>query len=37
MVKYVCLACNYNYDQEKEDPNGGIAVGTKNIRKRPSY
>jgi len=28
MVKYVCLACDYNYDQEKGDPDGGIAVGT---------
>ena len=29
MNKFVCLACNYNYDSTKGDPAGGIAPGTK--------
>jgi len=35
MVNYVCLACDYNYDQKKGDPDGGIAVGT-NFRDLPA-
>jgi len=28
MEKYVCTVCGYVYDQEKGDPDGGIAPGT---------
>ena len=29
MKKYECEACYYIYDEEKGDPDGGIAPGTK--------
>ena len=29
MKKYVCTICGYIYDEEKGDPDGGIAPGTK--------
>ena len=35
MVKYVCLACGYIYNQEMGDLDGGIAVGT-NFRDLPA-
>jgi rubredoxin len=28
MQKYVCTVCNYVYDPEVGDPDGGIAPGT---------
>lgn len=28
MTKYRCVICNYIYDPEKGDPDGGIAAGT---------
>ncbi|MEQ9553355.1 MAG: rubredoxin [Coleofasciculus sp. G3-WIS-01] len=28
MKKYVCTLCNYEYDPEKGDPDGGIEPGT---------
>ena len=28
MTKYVCTVCGYVYDQEKGDPDQGIAPGT---------
>lgn len=28
MQKYVCLACQYVYDPEIGDPDGGIDAGT---------
>ena len=28
MKKYVCDICNWVYDPEKGDPDGGIAPGT---------
>lgn len=27
-MKYTCTACNYIYDSEQGDPDGGIAPGT---------
>jgi rubredoxin len=27
--KYVCSVCGYVYDEEKGDPDNGIAAGTK--------
>lgn len=29
MKKYVCTVCNWVYDEEKGDPDNGIAPGTK--------
>ena len=29
MAKYVCSVCGYTYDEEKGDPDIGIAAGTK--------
>ena len=29
MAKYVCTVCDYVYDEEKGDPDNGIAPGTK--------
>lgn len=29
MKKYVCNICGYVYDEEKGDPDSGIAPGTK--------
>ncbi|MCQ4725099.1 rubredoxin [Anaerotignum faecicola] len=29
MAKYVCTVCEYVYDEEKGDPDNGIAPGTK--------
>ncbi len=29
MKKYVCTICGYVYDEEKGDPDNGIAPGTK--------
>ena len=29
MKKYVCTVCGYVYDEEKGDPEKGIAPGTK--------
>ncbi len=29
MAKYVCSVCGYTYDEEKGDPDVGIAPGTK--------
>ena len=29
MYRYICLVCNYEFDQAIGDPNGGIAPGTK--------
>lgn len=29
MAKYVCTRCRWIYDEEKGDPDGGIAPGTK--------
>ena len=29
MKKYVCQVCGYVYDEEKGDPDNGIAPGTK--------
>ena len=29
MKKYTCVVCGYVYDEEKGDPSGGIAPGTK--------
>ena len=29
MKKYVCNTCGYIYDEEKGDPDNGIAPGTK--------
>ncbi len=29
MKKYVCQVCGYVYDEEKGDPDAGIAPGTK--------
>lgn len=29
MKKYTCVVCGYVYDEEKGDPDGGIAPGTK--------
>lgn len=28
MDKYICVACGYEYDSEKGDPDSGIAPGT---------
>ncbi len=28
MAKYQCSICNYIYDPEKGDPDGGIPAGT---------
>ena len=28
-MKYVCTACGFVYDEEKGDPDNGIAPGTK--------
>ncbi len=28
MKKYVCTVCNWVYDEEKGDPDNGIAPGT---------
>ena len=28
MKKYECLVCNYIYDPEKGDPDGGVVPGT---------
>ncbi len=28
-MKYVCTVCAYVYDEEKGDPESGIAPGTK--------
>ncbi len=28
MAKYVCTVCGYVYDEEKGDPDNGIASGT---------
>ncbi|GAB1373346.1 MAG: rubredoxin [Bacteroidales bacterium] len=28
MKKYVCVVCDYVYDPEKGDPDGGILPGT---------
>ena len=27
-MKYICSACNYEYDPEVGDPDGGIEPGT---------
>lgn len=29
MYRYICLLCNYEFDQAIGDPNGGIDPGTK--------
>ena len=29
MKKFVCQVCGYVYDEEKGDPDAGIAPGTK--------
>ena len=29
MAKYLCTVCEYVYDEEKGDPDNGIAPGTK--------
>lgn len=29
MAKYLCKLCGYIYDEEKGDPDSGIAPGTK--------
>lgn len=29
MKKYVCDVCGWEYDEEKGDPDNGIAPGTK--------
>ena len=29
MAKYVCTVCEYVYDEEKGDPDNGVAPGTK--------
>lgn len=29
MAKYLCNLCGYVYDEEKGDPDSGIAPGTK--------
>ena len=29
IMKYVCSVCGYVYDEEKGDPDNGIAPGTK--------
>lgn len=29
MAKYICTVCEYVYDEEKGDPDNGIAPGTK--------
>ncbi|GCD12176.1 rubredoxin [Clostridium tagluense] len=29
MDKYLCIVCQYIYDPELGDPDGGIAPGTK--------
>ncbi|MDR0893355.1 MAG: rubredoxin [Mediterranea sp.] len=28
MKKYICVACDYVYDPELGDPDGGIPAGT---------
>ncbi len=28
-MKYICDICGYVYDEEKGDPDSGIALGTK--------
>lgn len=28
MKKYICIVCEYIYDPEKGDPDGGIEPGT---------
>ena len=28
MQQWICMACDYIYDPEKGDPDGGIAPGT---------
>ena len=28
MKKYVCTVCNWVYDPEKGDPEGGVSPGT---------
>ncbi len=28
MIKYRCTICNYIYDPEKGDPDGGVQPGT---------
>jgi rubredoxin len=27
-MKYICSVCNYEYDPEEGDPDGGIEPGT---------
>lgn len=29
IMKYICQVCGYEYDEEKGDPDNGIAAGTK--------
>ena len=29
MVKYECVVCGWVYDEEKGDPDSGVAAGTK--------
>ena len=29
MEKWQCTACNYIYDQERGDPDNGVAPGTR--------
>ncbi len=29
MAKYECLVCGWVYDEEKGDPDSGVAAGTK--------
>jgi rubredoxin-NAD+ reductase len=29
MAQYECMVCGWIYDEDKGDPDGGIAAGTK--------
>ncbi len=29
MAKYECIVCGWVYDEEKGDPDSGVAAGTK--------
>ena len=35
-MKYICDVCGWEYDEEKGYPEGGIAPGTKWVRKSMS-
>ena len=27
-MKYICMVCGYEYDEQKGDPDNGVAPGT---------